>query len=156
MYANIFSISKTDCCNCFLIHFHLYIYPFDLQKSVGIVIHKPILKQLPDQLLQIIRYCCFREKFLFCFLLFFIDMTGLKSCLPRPPSRKSVVKCLSQGHNRLAQVEFKPRLCRSRRRCHRLKCIHSRSDTSRTGAEGLSFYYPRLLNAGIISWQWCY
>ena len=73
-------------------------------------------------------------------------MTGLKSCLPRPPSRKSVVKCLSQQYNRLAQVEFKPRLCRSRRRCHCLKCIHSRSDTSRTGAEGLSFYYPRLLN----------
>ena len=35
-----------------------------------------------------------------------------------------------------------------RRRCHRchLKGIHSRSDTNRTGAEGLSFYYPRLLN----------
>ena len=26
------------------------------------------------------------------------------------------------------------------------KGIHSRSDTSRTGAEGLSFYYPRLLH----------
>ena len=33
--------------------------------------------------------------------------------------------------------------CRRRRR--RLKDIHSRSDTNRTGAEGLSFYYPRLL-----------
>ena len=32
----------------------------------------------------------------------------------------------------------------SRRR--RLKGIHSKSDTNRTGAEGLSFYYPRLLN----------
>ena len=32
------------------------------------------------------------------------------------------------------------------RRRHRLKGIHSRSDTSRTGAEGLSFYYPRLLH----------
>ena len=30
------------------------------------------------------------------------------------------------------------------RRC--LKGIHSRSDTNRTGAEGLSFYYPRLLH----------
>ena len=30
-------------------------------------------------------------------------------------------------------------------RC-RLKGIHSRSDTNRTGAEGLSFYYPRLLH----------
>ena len=30
--------------------------------------------------------------------------------------------------------------------CRRLKGIHSRSDTNRTGAEGLSFYYPRLLH----------
>ena len=28
----------------------------------------------------------------------------------------------------------------------RLKGIHSRSETNRTGAEGLSFYYPRLLH----------
>ena len=28
----------------------------------------------------------------------------------------------------------------------RLEIIHSRSDTNRTGVEGLSFYYPRLLN----------
>ena len=33
-----------------------------------------------------------------------------------------------------------------RRRRRRLKGIHSRSDTNRTGAEGLSFYYPRLLH----------
>ena len=32
------------------------------------------------------------------------------------------------------------------RRRHRLKNIHSRSDISRTGAEGLSFCYPRLLH----------
>ena len=32
------------------------------------------------------------------------------------------------------------------RRRRRLKDIHSRSDTNRTGAEGLSFYYPRLLH----------
>ena len=33
------------------------------------------------------------------------------------------------------------------RRCsRRLKGIHSRPDTNRTGAEGLSFYYPRLLH----------
>ena len=36
-------------------------------------------------------------------------------------------------------------LARSFVRC-RLKGIHSRSDTNRTGAEGLSFYYPRLLH----------
>ena len=35
---------------------------------------------------------------------------------------------------------------RRRRRRRRLKGIHSRSDTNRTGAEGLSFYYPRLLH----------
>ena len=35
-------------------------------------------------------------------------------------------------------------LLRSRR--HRLKGIHSRTDTNRTGAEGLSFYYPRMLH----------
>ena len=35
---------------------------------------------------------------------------------------------------------------RRRRRRHRLKGIHSRPDTNRTGAEGLSFYYPRLLH----------
>ena len=33
-----------------------------------------------------------------------------------------------------------------RRRCRRLKGIHSRPDTNRTGAEGLFFYYPRLLH----------
>ena len=33
-----------------------------------------------------------------------------------------------------------------RRRRHHLKGIHSRSDTNRTGAEGLSFYYPRMLH----------
>ena len=34
------------------------------------------------------------------------------------------------------------------RRCrrHHLKGIHSRSDTNRTGAEVLSFYYPRMLH----------
>ena len=31
-------------------------------------------------------------------------------------------------------------------RRRRLKGIHSRSDTNRTGTEGLSFYYPRLLH----------
>ena len=31
-------------------------------------------------------------------------------------------------------------------RRRRLKDIHSRPDTNRTGAEGLSFYYPRLLH----------
>ena len=109
MYANIFSISKTDRCNCFSIHFHLYIYPLDLQKSIEVVIHRPNLKQLSDQLSNILRYCyCPVKNFYFVFLVFIIDRTAVWSCLPRPPSRESVVKCLSQGHNRLARVEFKP------------------------------------------------
>ena len=40
----------------------------------------------------------------------------------------------------LLQLKF---FCRRRRR---LKGIHYTSDTNRTGAEGLSFYYPRLLH----------
>ena len=35
---------------------------------------------------------------------------------------------------------------KKRRRRRRLKGIHSRPDTNRTGTEGLSFYYPRLLH----------
>ena len=41
------------------------------------------------------------------------------------------------------QITYLSLFCCRRRR--RLKGIHSRSDTNRTGAEGLSFYYPRLL-----------
>ena len=37
-------------------------------------------------------------------------------------------------------------LCLTFCRRRRLKGIHSRPDTNRTGAEGLSFYYPRLLH----------
>ena len=37
-------------------------------------------------------------------------------------------------------------VCNRARRRRRLKGIHSRPDTNRTGAEGLSFYYPRLLH----------
>ena len=61
-----------------------------------------------------------------------MDTNKIWNCLPRPPSGKSIVKCLSQGHNRMVR--------------RRLKGIHYRSDTNRTGAEGLSFYYPRLLH----------
>ena len=38
------------------------------------------------------------------------------------------------------------KLCLTNRRRRRLKSIHSRSDTNRTGAGVLSFYYPRLLH----------
>ena len=44
------------------------------------------------------------------------------------------------------KLNFKPYLLKIRNRCRRrLKGIHFRSDTNRTGAESLSFYYPRLL-----------
>ena len=46
---------------------------------------------------------------------------------------------------RSAHIRLIDNLINDRRR-HRLKGIHSRSDTSRTGAKGLSFYYPRLLH----------
>ena len=42
--------------------------------------------------------------------------------------------------------ELYTRRRRRRRRRRRLKGIHSRPDTNRTGDEGLSFYYPRLLH----------
>ena len=44
----------------------------------------------------------------------------------------------------LRRLPIHLRRCRCRRDC--LKGIHSRSDTNRTLAEGLSFYYPRLLH----------
>ena len=56
--------------------------------------------------------------------------------------RLKEVDGLSLCVNNLLMICFIARRCRR----HRLKGIHSRSDTSRTGAEGLSFYYPRLLH----------
>ena len=44
----------------------------------------------------------------------------------------------------LEKAEFVIVVAKGHRR--RLKGIHSRPDTNRTGAEGLSFYYPRLLH----------
>ena len=49
------------------------------------------------------------------------------------------VKCVSRE-----EVKNALRIMKKGRR--RLKGIHSRSDTNRTRAEGLSFYYPRLLH----------
>ena len=47
----------------------------------------------------------------------------------------------------LVQTSLKKKVkATKRRRRHRLKDIHSRSDTNRTGTESLSFYYPRLLH----------
>ena len=33
-------------------------------------------------------------------------MTEIVNCLPRTPSKESAVKCLSQEHNRMAEVDF--------------------------------------------------
>ena len=54
---------------------------------------------------------------------------------------KFIKFCICEIH----QVLFLMVLHTFDRRRH-LKGIHSRSDTNRTGAEGLSFYYPRLLH----------
>ena len=54
-----------------------------------------------------------------------------------------IPQCYKQKkcHQDLGLHEFAEQRCRR----HRLKGIHSRSDTNKTGPEGLSFYYPRLL-----------
>ena len=51
------------------------------------------------------------------------------------------VKCVSREEVKNALRIMKKGRCR-----RRLKGIHSRSDTNRTRAGGLSFYYPRLLH----------
>ena len=55
------------------------------------------------------------------------------------------LRLLHKYANTREEKEARRRRRRHRHR-HRLKGIHSRSDTNRTGAEGLSFYYPRLLH----------
>ena len=54
------------------------------------------------------------------------------------------IKCICRNFF-CKKKPFDVQIARRRRRRRRLKGIHSRSDTNRTGAEGLSFYYPRLL-----------
>ena len=54
----------------------------------------------------------------------------------------SITCCFGEVLFRSCVVSVK--CCSDRRR--RLKGIHSRPDTNRTGVEGLSFYYPRLLH----------
>ena len=36
-------------------------------------------------------------------------MTEIYNCLPKPPGRESVVKCLSEGSNKMALAGIKPR-----------------------------------------------
>ena len=54
--------------------------------------------------------------------------------------------CMYRQFGSIKFILFPKHFRRRRRRRHRLKGIYSRSDTNRTGAEGLSFYYPRLLH----------
>ena len=72
---------------------------------------------------------------------------SLKYC-PEGKVRSAMVR-LSNGRVRERDIRkmilLEPASNRRRRR-RRLKGIHSRPDTNRTGAEGLSFYYPRLLH----------
>ena len=78
-------------------------------------------------------------------------------CFVTEGSEEELVQKLVDYLETLSEVSYKfllekfnyvfEQLERSRRRRrHRLKGIHSRPDTNRTGAEGLSFYYPRLLH----------
>ena len=63
-------------------------------------------------------------------------------------TNKIMTKALNHRQFRMLLDEvdsmYSDLLLYNRRR--RLKGIHSRPDTNRTGAEGLSFYYPRLLH----------
>ena len=43
-------------------------------------------------------------------------MTEIQTRLKDCQAGESAVKCLSQGHNRMAQVGFKPKTCRSQSR----------------------------------------
>ena len=43
-------------------------------------------------------------------------MSEMLSYLPRPPSRRMCRTVFSQGNNRMAQVSFEPRPCRSQSR----------------------------------------
>ena len=54
-------------------------------------------------------------------------------------------QCGQQHRQVGSMVEWLKCQTDDQRGCHCLKGIHFRSDTNRTGAEGLSFYYPRLL-----------
>ena len=57
---------------------------------------------------------------------------------------RRIQRCTEEEARRVLQTND---WCASlHRRRRRLKGIHSRSYTNRTGAEGLSFYYPRLLH----------
>ena len=81
------------------------------------------------------------QKLMHFFLsLFFEYASTLWSAIALEPHR--FFSCiLGVSYQTLRQLVIK-----DRRRCRRrLKGIHSRSDTNRTGAESLSFYYPRLL-----------
>ena len=65
-----------------------------------------------------------------------------KTVRPRPPCG---ARCIGHAVSTWSAVcSEAPHSQFGRRR--RLKGIHSRPDTNRTGAEGLSFYYPRLLH----------
>ena len=55
----------------------------------------------------------------------------------------NIYHCSHGFHSAHTKEALRGNVARHRRR---LKGIHSRSNTNRTGAEGLSFYYPRLLH----------
>ena len=61
----------------------------------------------PDyQLPEMPRHCCPVKIFYFGFLVLYKDVTENYNCLPRPTNRESVVKCLSQGRNKMGHVGF--------------------------------------------------
>ena len=81
------------------ISFHPYIYPPDLQENHESVMHRG----LPDPTcFQRCQHTSVRLKLFILVFQFCKDMTEISDCLPRPPSRRNPVKCLSQGYNKIA------------------------------------------------------
>ena len=80
--------------------------------------------------------------------LFYFYFISIFILLTRRKATEALIHRVGNHPDLLTEI---PRYCcplviRRRRRRRRLKGIHSRPDTNRTGAEGLSFYYPRLLH----------
>ena len=80
-------------------------------KASEVLIIGQLLSNYPNLLLEIPSYSCPVEFFYFVFLVFTRDLTEIQSCLLRPASRGNYIKCLFQGHNRIAQIGFKLQLC---------------------------------------------
>ena len=89
----------------FIFYIYLHIYPPDSQESAVGAIHR--VSNYPDLLPEMPKYCCLLEISIAIRLKF-------RTIFQDRQAEESAVKCLSQGHNRMARVGFEPRPCQSR------------------------------------------